>query len=194
MALIERAKKILLSPKQEWAVIDGEAATPQQLYVGYVLPLAAVGPLASMIGMSLFGVGIGPLHFRVPFGVAIRGAVVQYVLTLISIFVVALIIDALAPSFGGQKSSIQALKVAVYSMTAAWLAGIFAIIPMLAILGIVGLYSFYLLYLGLPVLMKAPADKAVVYTIVVVVCAVVLFLITSAVVGALGMGASRFMP
>lgn len=181
MALMERVKKILLSPKQEWTVIDGETATPQQLYLGYVLPLAAIGPLASLIGMSLFGMGIGPVHFRMPFGAALRMAVVQYILTLIAVFVVALLTDALAPSFGGQKSSIQALKVIVYSMTAAWIAGIFMIIPALGILSIVGLYSLYLLYLGLPVLMKVPADKAIVYTVVVVVCTVVLFFIIQAV-------------
>ncbi|HEV8613124.1 MAG TPA: YIP1 family protein, partial [Gemmatimonadales bacterium] len=91
--------------------------------------------------------------------------------------VLALIIDALAPSFGGQKNPIQALKVAVYSSTAAWLAGIFAIIPSLGVLGILGLYSLYLLYLGLPILMKAPQDKAIGYTLVVVIVGIVIFVV-----------------
>src|SRR3546814_386237 len=93
----------------------------------------------------------------------------SYVLTLAAIYIVALVIDALAPTFGGQKNPIQALKVAVYSGTAGWVAGIASLLPTLAILGglVGGLYSLYLLYLGLPRLMKAPEDKAVVYTVVV---------------------------
>ena len=87
----------------------------------------------------------------------------------------ALIIDAFAPAFGGQKSRIQALKVSAYASTAAWCAGIFALVPPLSFLGILGLYSLYLLYSGLPVLMKAPQEKAAGYTALVVVCAIVLF-------------------
>ena len=37
--------------------------------------------------------------------------------------------------------------------------------------------GLYLLYLGLPVLMKAPAEKALGYTAVVIIAAIVLFLI-----------------
>jgi hypothetical protein len=99
------------------------------------------------------------------------------VLALVSVYVLALIVNALAPAFSGQKSTAQSLKVTAYSATAAWLAGIFSLIPMLAILSILGLYSLYLLYVGLPVLMKSPPDKALGYTAVVIVCALVLFFI-----------------
>jgi hypothetical protein len=175
MALAERVKKILLQPKQEWPVIDGEAATMAQLYTGYIMPLAAIGPVASAIGWSVFGLSM-PFtgSYRVPIGFAVRSAVVQYVLALVGVFVLGLIIDALAPTFGGQKNQLQAFKVATYSSTAAWVVGIFSLIPALSILGILALYSLYLLYLGLPVLMKAPADKATGYTVVVVLVAIVL--------------------
>jgi ABC-type Na+ efflux pump permease subunit len=48
----------------------------------------------------------------------------------------------------------------------------------LLLLTILGLYSLYLLYLGLPILMKSPRDKAVAYTAVVIIAAVVLFMLT----------------
>ena len=98
-------------------------------------------------------------------------------------YVLALVIDALAPTFSGQRSQIQALKLAAYSLTAAWLAGIFALIPELRLLGLLGLYSLYLLYGGLPVLMKPSGDKTLPYTAVVVVAAFVLFLIIGSVAG-----------
>ncbi len=174
MSLIDRAKNILLQPKQEWPVIDTEQTSTGALYTGYVIPLAAIGPVASLIGWSAFGF-VG--SYRLPIGIGLRMAVVHYVLALVSVFVLGLIIDALAPTFGGQKNQAQALKVAVYSSTAAWVAGIFGLIPALAILSILGLYSLYLLYLGLPILMKAPEDKAVGYTAVVIISAIVLYLI-----------------
>lgn len=175
MALMERAKNILFQPKQEWPVIDTEQATVGSLYTGYIIPLAAIGPVATLIGWSVFGLRIPFLgSIRMPISAGIRVALIQYAGALVGTFVLALIIDALAPTFGGQKNQIQALKVAAYSATAAWVAGIFGIIPALAILGLVGLYSLYLLYLGLPALMKAPQDKAMGYTVVVIVVAIVL--------------------
>lgn len=177
MNLVERAKRILLSPQAEWQVIDGESTSPAALYTGYIAPLAAIGPIANVIGYSVFGIRVpfSGTVYRVPIGSGITSAVVSYVLTLIGVYVLALLIDALAPTFGGTRSPIQALKVAAYSSTAGWLAGIFAIMPGLRVLGILGLYSLYLLYLGLPVLMKAPADRAVGYTALVVLAAIVLF-------------------
>lgn len=178
MSLMERAKNIVLQPKTEWPVIDAEQTSTGALYTGYIIPLAAIGPIAQIIGWSVFGMSLPFVGtFRIPIGYAVRTAVITYVASLIGTFVLALIIDALAPTFGGQKNQMQALKVAAYSSTAAWLAGIFGIIPALAILGLLGLYSLYLLYLGLPVLMKAPEDKAVGYTVVVIICAIVLWII-----------------
>ena len=165
MSLMERAKNIVLQPKTEWPVIDAEQTSTGALYTGYIIPLAAIGPIAQIIGWSVFGMSLPFVGtFRIPIGYAVRTAVITYVASLIGTFVLALIIDALAPTFGGQKNQMQALKVAAYSSTAAWLAGIFGIIPALAILGLLGLYSLYLLFLGLPILMKAPEDKAMGYT------------------------------
>jgi Yip1 domain len=175
-SLVVHAREILVHPQQEWEVIDREPASVSGLYRTYIVPLAAVGPVATLIGMSLFGVSIPFLgRYRAPFGSALASGIVRYALALGGVFVLALVIDALAPSFGGQKNRIQALKVAAYASTAAWLAGIFALIPALALLGVLGLYSLYLLYLGLPVLMKTPKDKALAYTAVVMVCAIVIF-------------------
>lgn len=172
MDLVERVKRILLAPQTEWRVIDAEPTTPAALYTGYIMPLAAIEPIARIIGFSVFGSG----GYRVPIGSAITYAIASYVLTLVVTYVLALIIGGLAPTFGGRGDQTQALKVAAYSSTAVWVGGIFSLIPPLWILGIVlGLYSLYLLYLGLPVVMKAPKTKALGYTVVVVLAAILLF-------------------
>jgi hypothetical protein len=188
MNLVQRVKQILLSPRTEWTVIDAEPTRLAALYTGYIMPLAAIGPVSQVIGYSVFGVTVPFMGtYRVPIGSAITSAVVNYVLTLAGTYVLALIIDGLAPTFNGQRNHIQALKVATYSSTAAWIAGIFALIPGLRLLQILGVYSLYLLYLGLPVLMKSPREKALGYTVVAILAAIVLFMV-------IGVIAGRFLP
>jgi hypothetical protein len=184
MSLVERAKNILLTPKTEWEVIDTEQTTIGALYTGYIMPLAAIGPIAQVIGFSVLGMQM-PLGgtYRTPIGSAVTGAIVSYALTLVGVYVLALVIDALAPTFGGTKSQMQALKVATYSATAGWVAGIFAMVPGLRFLGILGLYSLFLLYLGLPALMKAPTEKAISYPVVVIIAAIVLAMVVATIGG-----------
>ncbi|HEU5040081.1 MAG TPA: Yip1 family protein [Gemmatimonadales bacterium] len=183
MNLADRVKRILLTPGEEWRVIDGESATVGGLYTGYIIPLAAIGPIAQAIGYSVFGVSVLGTTYRTPVGSALTGAIVTFALTLVGVYVLALVIDALAPTFDGTRSQIQALKVAAYASTASWLAGAFALLPGLRVLTILGLYSLYLLYLGLPVLMKSPAEKALGYTVVVILAAIVLFMLVGLVAG-----------
>jgi hypothetical protein len=179
MNLVERVKRILLSPQTEWEVIDAEPTTPAELYTRYIIPLAAIGPVSQLIGYSVFGF----MGYRVPIGTAITYALATYTMTLIGTYVLALVIDGLAPTFNGTRSQIQALKVAAYSSTAAWVAGIFALLPVLSVLSIVGLYSLYLLYLGLPTLMKAPKEKAIGYTVVVIIAAILIFVVIGTIAG-----------
>ncbi|HEX3905655.1 MAG TPA: Yip1 family protein [Polyangia bacterium] len=197
MPMVERIKAICLKPNTEWPVIEGEATSTNDLMVGYAVPLAAIGPIAGFIG----GVFIGRTlpfvgTFHVPLAKGLTLAVLTYVLSLVGIFILSLIINALAPSFGGQKNSAQALKLAIYSYTPAWIGGLFGILTSLAWLGLIAaLYGLYLLYLGLPVLMKNPKEKSAIYTVVIVLCAIVMGVVIAAVgtavvgTGMLGAGA-----
>jgi Yip1-like protein len=183
--LLERAKNILLKPNVEWPIIAAESSSTGKLYTGYIVPLATIGPLASIIGLSLVGISVPFLGtVRTPILSSALYAVVAFILALVGVFVLALIIDALAPTFSGEKNQGQALKVAAYSYTPAWLAGILSLVPMLSMLVVIAaIYSLYLLYLGLPILMKAPKEKALGYTAVVVICAIVLGVIVSVISG-----------
>lgn len=189
--LVDRVKSILTKPSATWDVIDGEAATVGGLYKGYVIPLAAIPAISAMIGSVVFGYGAFGVNVKANPVAAAVTAIVTYAMSLAMVYVMALIIEALAPSFDGQKNRMQALKVAVYSSTAAWVAGIFQIFPPLGLLAVIGsLFSLYLLYLGLPKLMKAPSDKALGYTVVTVIVAIVLCLIVGMVAGGVaGFGA-----
>ena len=194
MNLIERAKNICLSPKTEWEVISAETTETQALMLGYVAPLAAIGAVAGFVGNSIIGHSSFFLgNYRTPIFMGLGIAVLTFVMAFVAVFVLSLIINALAPTFGGEKNSAQALKVAVYSYTPAWIVGIFYLIPGLSILAVLGLYALYLLYLGLPKLMKSPEDKAIGYTAVVVICAIVLSIVIGVLttcIGGAGMLAS----
>ncbi|HEY0311683.1 MAG TPA: Yip1 family protein [Allosphingosinicella sp.] len=183
--MVGRIKRILLEPKAEWARIDAEPETVAGIFTKWVLILAAIPAVAGLIGALVFGYGAFGFVYRPAVAVAVGGAVLRYVLTLCGVFVLALIIDGLAPQFGGTKNRVQAMKVAAYSATASWLAGVFGIVPALAILGLLGLYSLYLLYLGLPRLMRVAEDKALPYTLVTLGAALVLGLVVMAVVAPL---------
>lgn len=181
--LFQRATNIILRPKAEWDVIAAEPATTQGLFIGYAAILAAIPAVAQVISgvmpLCFFGACFTPNPLYV-----VIGAVAYYMVSLAGVFAVGLIIDALAPSFGGQKDPSQAMKTAVYSWTAAWLAGALLIVPFFGwLLSLVGLYSIYLLYVGLQRTMKAPEQQSIGYTAVVVILAIVVFAVGGAIAG-----------
>src|SRR3954463_4747239 len=167
-SLVDRVKNIIMHPKAEWPVIDAEPSTIGGIYASYVAILAAIPPIASAVGQLVFGYRFFGIVYRPSPAHVITQAIVQYALSLVSVYLLALIIEALAPSFGGTKDRLAAFKLVAYSMTAVWVASILAIIPFLGLLAWIGLiYTFYLLGIGLPVLMKSPADKSAAYAVVV---------------------------
>ncbi|MBU6258439.1 MAG: YIP1 family protein [Burkholderiales bacterium] len=180
MNLIQRVQDILLKPRETWPVIAQEGGDPASIYTGYLMILAAIPAVAGFIGMTLVGAGAFGVRIRLPLGVGLAQMVVGYVMSLVSVFVLTLITDALAPTFGATRSPNDALKLVAYGSTAGYVGGIFSLLPSISVLGVVAaLYSIYLFYLGLPVLMKCPPEKAVAYTAVVTVCGIVAMAVLS---------------
>jgi hypothetical protein len=174
MDILGRVKGILLTPETEWAKIEPEPGTPAYLFPHYVVYLAAIPPLAGFIGSSVIGVAVPGGTLRVPLFAGLLGAVIAYLLSFAVVYAVAIIIDQLAPQFKGQRDFANALKVTVYAFTPYWVLGICQMIGGLRFVGYVGaLFGIYLLWLGLPRLMKAPADRAVPYVATVAACAIV---------------------
>jgi hypothetical protein len=165
MNLVERVKNILLSPKTEWPKIAAEPMNAQQIYTSWVLILAAIGPLAIAIGWGTLG-----------FGNSLRYAIANYLILLVVTAILALIVDALAPRFGGTKDFVAALKLTAFSYTPAFVAGIFHLLGTFGgiLVFVATIYAWYIFYLGAPVLRKCTQDKAVVFTIVVVAIGFVL--------------------
>jgi len=192
MNIVERAKNIMLTPKTEWQAVAADPTPTPALITGYVLPLAGIAAIAGFISAAIIGTSMAMLGtYRMPMMWALGMMIYQLVMSVVSVFVIAFIIDVLAPTFGGQKNFNQAIKVAAYSYTAGWLGHVVAIIPFIGwILGfVIGLYGIYLLYLGLPRVMKNPEDKSIGYTVVVVIVAIVVGFVIAAVAGVMTAGA-----
>jgi hypothetical protein len=174
--LIGRAKSILLTPRAEWQVIAAETDTIPGIYTGYIMILAAIPALKLLVSSRFLGASILPI------------AITTYVLSLAGTFLVALIVDALAPTFGGQKDRVQALKVVAYAYTASWVAAIIGIVPGLGLLSALAgaIYGLYLLYLGLPFTMKCPAEKSLGYTVVTVIVVIVVSIVLGLIMRSIG--------
>jgi Yip1 domain len=173
-ALLARVTGMLTSPSSEWPRVAAEPTTAADLYRQYILILAALPALAGFIKMSFVGVHVpfmGTIH--VGAGTGLKSTLVSYGLTLAAVYLMALLVNTLAPTFGGEKNSLQALKTVAYAYTASWVASVAQLLPWIGVLITLagGVYSIYLLYLGLPHTMKCPVAKAKGYTAVTIVVA-----------------------
>lgn len=174
MNLVERVQAILLKPKETWPVIEGESGDIASIYKNYLIYLAAIPAVATFIGWSLIGTGMFGISFRVPIVTGFVSMIVGFAMSLVMTYVLALIADALAPSFNGQKNMLNAFKLVAYGATAGMVGGVLNILPALSMLGVLaGLYSIYLIYVGVPVMMKVPQEKSLGYTAVLILCAIV---------------------
>jgi hypothetical protein len=170
-SLVERAKNILLQPATEWTRIDGEATSVGRLITGYAAILALIAPVAALLSILLMPFGSYLLNAM---GFIIKVLLIVYAISLGIVLLLGLAIDLLAPSLGGTKNSVQAMKLAVYAGTAFWVGAIAIILsPWLWIVIGIG-YGGYLIWLGLPTLMRVPADKAPTYAAAVIVIWIVL--------------------
>jgi hypothetical protein len=184
--IIQRARAVLVTPRTEWPVIAAEPTTVQDLYREYIMILAAIAPVAQFVKVSILGYAWhGFRVYRLGMGPGLTAAIVQYVASLAAVYLLAIIVEALAANFGGQPNRLQALKLVGYSYTASWIAGAALILPGLSgLIGLAGaIYSIYLLYLGLPGTMKVVPERAVGYTAVIVIGGLVLGWIIAVITG-----------
>jgi hypothetical protein len=185
MNLQARVKAILTTPATEWPVIAGEPTDVLSLYRNYIFILAAIPAVCQFLGQVLIGL---PFLGRMSPGGALVGAVLTYVVSLVSVYLAAWVIERLAPNFSSSGDTAQALKLVAYASTPVWVAGVLKLIPALGVLVIIaGIYSIYLCYLGMTPVMKTPADKVVVYMIVSALVVIVIQIVLGMVIGSLAL-------
>jgi hypothetical protein len=175
MNLIDRVKNIIVNPNKEWGVIATEQPDAGKIITGYVLPLVGLAAIAAFVGYGLIGFNI--LGFRVA-GIqwGLYYALTVFIAGIASVYLTALVIDMLAPSFNSEKNFNRSLQLVAYSFTPMWIGGLLSIIPAIALVGsLFGIYGLYLLYLGIPKLKNTPADKHVGYFVVSLIVTIVVY-------------------
>lgn len=193
-AIIKRVIGLVTKPKEEWQAIKNENMTTADMFTKYALILAAIPAIAGFIGYTVIGVSIGLGTIRVPVGRGLLWMILTYVLSLGGVYLLAFIIDALAPSFGSTKNMVVSLKVVIFAYTASWAAGIFHIIPALGILVmLVSLYTLFLLYLGMEILKEVPKDKMIGYFVVTIVITLVIYTLIWFVVSRIAFGGAAVL-
>jgi hypothetical protein len=175
MDLVRRVQDILLRPKETWPVIKSEETTIAGIYKSYALMLAAIPAAAHAIGLLLVGFSFMGIRYRTSLEGALGDAILSYCACLASLYIVALVVNSVAPKFASRKNLTNAFKLVAYSWTPTWVAGALFLVPSLAWLAnLASLYGFYLLYHGLPVLMETPKEKVTAYFLSTVVLSIVL--------------------
>ncbi|MBY0564140.1 MAG: YIP1 family protein [Hyphomonadaceae bacterium] len=179
--ILSRAYGLFRDPREEWRQIKAEETTVPNIMVGYVAPLAAIPPICDLIGSTLFN----SMLSLDPASAVVRG-VVTWVVSIALVFLLGLLVNTLADNFDGDRDDLSAQKVAAYALTPAFLSGVFSLWPPLWWLSLIALAAMvFLMYRGLPILMKAPEDRALGYaatvTIAAMVAGIVLFTLASCV-------------
>lgn len=185
MALVDRAKNMILKPKAEWPIAAAESTDVGSLYAGYIAPLAAITPICSFVGMTFIGITMPFIGtYRTPVVSGVIQAVISYVVALVAVYIVGWIAAALAPSFGGVKDQLQGIKLCAYSSTPVWIAGVVTLYSPLGIIVLIAaLYGLYVLYLGVPDTMKVPKEKTIGFIAVLIIVEIVVFVLVGIVAG-----------
>ena len=169
MKILKRIKGLILSPDEEWAVIEKEQKSIVELYRDYILYLALIPPFANFLGGYFFGFGHGGRIAQLSLAAGLIRALLQYALSLPLLYLVAFVLSSIAPHFEGKSSDTRALTLAAYSYTPAWIVALFAFAPGLRWLDVLGFYGVYIFYHGLPRMLKCPKDHADVFTLAALV-------------------------
>lgn len=190
MSIVDRAKNMILKPAEEWEVIANEPATVGGLFTGYAMILAIIPVVAAVVftgalGLSAAGLGgMGGGAMAMGFSAVTAMAVIGYVLSLITLYLMSLIVNAVSPSFNGKSDMVQAAKLMTYACTPTWVVGLVSWIPLLG--GLLSLaaiaYVVYLIYLGLKPVLGVPQEKVAGLTVVIVLIYIVLSLIVSGII------------
>ncbi len=174
--IVDKAKKLLLNPKDAWQTIASEGDDPKNP-INYMAVLMFIPALALFIGYGIIGLPTMYGYFKLSLLSAFFAALVFYFLTGVGIALTALMVGFFCHYFSIEGNPKQYPKIAVYSATAPVLANIFYLLPVLKVLRIVGFYGCVTLFVGLPLMLKIPKEKEMQFVVTILVGAIIIALI-----------------
>ena len=184
--IIRRVINIIIKPKQEWIVIAGEQPDVMRLIGGYTLILALIPAVSAFVKYGIIGFSFMGYTSR-SISSGIQTGLVQLFSAVFGVYLLAWVIDLLAPNFNSEKNFGRSLQLAVYASTPQWIAGILLLFStgLSMLILVFGLYAIYLLAVGMPVLKGTPKDKLTGYIVLTIVAMIVTSLVVALVFGAI---------
>jgi hypothetical protein len=85
--LINRAKNIVLQPKETWEVIKTEETSTSGILTTYVFPLALIPAIASFIGYGFIGFNVGFFGRTASLDWGIAQAVTTFATTFVGVII-----------------------------------------------------------------------------------------------------------
>ena len=138
----------------------------------YVAILAAIPFLFTLLGNLIFQRAGHHVVY------AVSSGIVAYIFALVSVLVVGFIVAWLAPRFASLADQNRATKLVAWVYTPTFLIAILNIYPPLQIINILALlYGLYIFYIGLPIVLKTPQNRVVMYLIVTLVVTFIVYFI-----------------
>lgn len=175
--LIQRVINIITKPKQEWLVVNNEQPNAMKLIGGYAFILALIPAVSAFVKYGIIGFSFMGYTSR-SIASGIQMGLIQLLSAVIGVYLLAWVIDLLAPSFDSEKNFGRSLQLAVYSTTPQWVAGILLLLSagFSMLIMLIGLYAIYLLAVGMPIIKKTPKEKVVGYVVVTIIALILITL------------------
>jgi hypothetical protein len=158
--VVRRVLTLILTPSQAWDEIASEPASVDVLIRRYIVPLALLAPIATVIGMKTFDASWDPAHGYLvpPDRIWAAGAATLFA-TIMSIFVLAAIFVMIAPMYGSSRHFPSALKVATYGAVPVMVAGATLVLPVMVMITCVALcHTLFNYWLGVWRVLAVPPE------------------------------------
>jgi hypothetical protein len=175
--LIERAKLVLLSPKQCWDKISKETHEPLALLKSTIAPLIILNIICAVIGIQIFTKALGVFAARLGAGLELSlipfffSQILNGFVSIGMLFLGAFILHNLAPKFQGEVSKERAFIYLAHAMIPSLLGGLLAVIPPLIPLALIfSIVSMCALYFGATVMTSVPKERGLGFFIAFFIC------------------------
>lgn len=165
-ALTNRVGNLMLHPLSEWQAIKDESATYRDVLLRYVAVLAVIPPAAALAGRYLLDRRLSDNAIQSSFGYIAFTNLLWYCMYVLNVVIAGAVITTIITTSESRWSGLKGFKIAAYSFTPFFIAGLIAVFPKMGWIVYVSiLYSIYLLYQGILSLSSAGRTKAAGYTL-----------------------------
>ena len=160
MEALRRITYLVFRPAAEWERIAAERTSVDELLRRYILPLAALAPIATFIGMKVFDRAWDPDQgYLVPADQIFSAAATTFFATIASIFALAAIMVLIAPMYRRRPDFLSALKVSAHGASPLLLSGVVLVLPVMVVVSMVALcYTLFLYRIGVTQVLEIRDD------------------------------------